>query len=73
MDDIDTEQTYDGNVQTFTVTNTTDLLKRCLDWAPKAPKELLPMSSPQHTLNYDPTNPDIDLNPIAPNNSATGT
>jgi len=59
VSDIDTGRTYDTDVITYTPKNTTDLLTWCLNLSKTAPKELIPMDSPQHAFNFDPTNSDI--------------
>ena len=57
--DIDTGTTYDNDVQSYTPSNMQDLLTWCLDLTKTAPKELLPMTSPQHAFNFVPANPDF--------------
>lgn len=59
VDDIDTQVTYDNNVQSFTPKNAKDLITWALNMAPTAPDALCPMDSPQHAFNYVPKNPDI--------------
>lgn len=59
VDDIDTETTYDTAVQTYTPSNSKDLLAWCLNLAKTAPAELVPMDTPQHAFNFAPTNPDL--------------
>lgn len=59
VSDVDTGTAYDKDVVTFTPSNTLDLVKWCLDLSKKAPQELIPMNSPQHAFNFDPTNADI--------------
>lgn len=59
VDDIDTGGTFDSDVQLFTSKNAQDLITWCLMLSKKAPAELIPMSSPQHTFNFNPMNPDI--------------
>jgi hypothetical protein len=59
VSDIDTETTYDNNVQTYTPTNAKDLITWCLNLSKKAPQEMIPMDSPQHAFNFMPMNPDL--------------
>jgi hypothetical protein len=59
VDDIDTDVTYDNNVQHYTPSNANDLITWCLNLAKTAPPELIPLDSPQHAFNFVPGNPDI--------------
>ncbi len=59
VDDIDTNVTYDNNVQSYTPSNAKDLITWCLTLAKTAPQELIPLDSPQHAFNFVPANPDI--------------
>ncbi len=59
VDDIETQTTYDNDVQTCTPTSTQDLMVWCLNLACKAPSELCPMDTPQHAFNFAPANPDL--------------
>jgi hypothetical protein len=59
VDDIDTQTSYDGGVQSYTSHNAKDLITWCLGLAKRAPPEMIPMDSPQHAFNFMPTNPDL--------------
>lgn len=59
VDDLDTEVTYDNNVQNYTPKNTTDLISWCLNLAKKTTADMTPMDSPQHAFNFMPKNPDL--------------
>ncbi|MBX9744657.1 MAG: hypothetical protein K2X08_05540, partial [Chlamydiales bacterium] len=59
VDDIDLQKDYSSHVQTYTPSNTKDLISWCLGLAKTAPQELIPMDSPQHAFNFVPANPDM--------------
>lgn len=59
VDDVDTETSYDKNVQTYTPSNTTALITWCMSMAKTATAEMAPMDSPQHAFNFMPKNPDL--------------
>lgn len=59
VDDVDTQATYDSNVQSHIAKNMEDLISWCLTLAPKATADMVPMDSPQHAFNFMPKNPDI--------------
>lgn len=59
VDDIDTKQTFENSIQTYTPANSQALIQWCLDLSKKAPDGLLPMNSPQHAFNFVPGNADI--------------
>ncbi len=59
VDDIDTQTSYEGSVQTFTAKDTKSLILWCMGLAQKVFPGLFPMNSPQHAFNFVPANPDL--------------
>lgn len=57
--EIDTGKDCDSYIQSYAPNNAKDLISWCLTLAKTAPKELIPMDSPQHAFDFVPANPDI--------------